>query len=146
MSLLYTGKSAGLLLPCSRFRVRCYPGYAVNLTALNVSGRCRRQLARYFACCCSLLLFMLTLLLNLCRYLDYIEEKKDIGMIIRLYERCLVACASYPGTFLFFMHIFSYDLGSKSVSTTASNSAHAARIGLSAQFATAAKIMTVDVS
>lgn len=32
-----------------------------------------------------------------CRYLDYIEEKKDIGMIIRLYERCLVACASYPG-------------------------------------------------
>ena len=31
------------------------------------------------------------------RYLDYIEEKKDIGMIIRLYERCLVACASYPG-------------------------------------------------
>ena len=37
----------------------------------------------------------------LCRYLDYIEEKKDIGMIIRLYERCLVACASYPGNLLF---------------------------------------------
>ncbi|KAL0031827.1 hypothetical protein WJX79_009679 [Trebouxia sp. C0005] len=33
---------------------------------------------------------------NWSRYLDYIEEKKDIGMIIRLYERCLVACASYP--------------------------------------------------
>ena len=50
---------------------------------------------------------LILLLLNLCRYLDYIEEKKDIGMIIRLYERCLVACASYPGTLLLFMPIFS---------------------------------------
>ena len=52
---------------------------------------------------------MLTFLLSLCRYLDYIEEKKDIGMIIRLYERCLVACASYPGTLLLFAPIFSHE-------------------------------------
>ena len=32
------------------------------------------------------------------------------------------------------------------MSTTASNSTHAAHIGLRTQFATAAKIMTVDVS
>ncbi len=56
---------------------------------------------------------MLTMLLNWCRYLDYIEEKKDIGMIIRLYERCLVACASYPGTLLFLMHIFLRTQGAK---------------------------------
>ena len=80
-------------------------------------------------------MLMLTLLLNSCRYLDYIEEKKDIGMIIRLYERCLVACASVPGTLLFFMPIFSEDPGSKPVSTTASNSTHAAHIALRTQFA-----------
>ena len=44
------------------------------------------------------LYFTLNSIPTICRYLDYIEEKKDIGMIIRLYERCLVACASYPGT------------------------------------------------
>lgn len=68
-------------------------------------------------------------MLNLCRYLDYIEKKKDIGMIIRLYERCLVACASYPGTPLPFMPIFSQDQGSSFVSTTASNSTRAAFSG-----------------
>lgn len=64
----------------------------------------------------------LTLLLEMHRYLDYIEEKKDIGMIIRLYERCLVACASYPGTLRPFMPIFSSHQGSQFVSTAASNS------------------------
>ena len=30
-------------------------------------------------------------------YLDYILTKEDAGTIVRLFERCLVACASYPG-------------------------------------------------
>ena len=30
-------------------------------------------------------------------YVDYILTKEDVGTIVRLFERCLVACASYPG-------------------------------------------------
>jgi pre-mRNA-processing factor 39 len=30
-------------------------------------------------------------------YVDYILKKEDAGAIVRLFERCLVACASYPG-------------------------------------------------
>ena len=33
-------------------------------------------------------------------YLDYIQKSGDAGSIVRLYERCLVACASYPGASL----------------------------------------------
>ena len=33
-------------------------------------------------------------------YIDYILKKDDAGAIVRLFERCLVACASYPGTSL----------------------------------------------
>ncbi len=36
-------------------------------------------------------------LVNWMRYLDYIEQKDDHPSTIRLYERCLVPCASYPG-------------------------------------------------
>ena len=32
-----------------------------------------------------------------CRYLDYVEAKGDVGMTVRMFERCLVACANYPG-------------------------------------------------
>lgn len=31
-------------------------------------------------------------------YIDYILKKDDAGAIVRLFERCLVACANYPGT------------------------------------------------
>ena len=31
-------------------------------------------------------------------YIDYILKKEDAGAIVRLFERCLVPCASYPGT------------------------------------------------
>ena len=34
---------------------------------------------------------------NGCRYLDYVEAKGDVGMTVRMFERCLVACANYPG-------------------------------------------------
>ena len=30
-------------------------------------------------------------------YIDYILTKEDPGLIVRLFERCLVACATYPG-------------------------------------------------
>lgn len=30
-------------------------------------------------------------------YIDYVLQKQDAGVIVRLFERCLVACASYPG-------------------------------------------------
>ena len=30
-------------------------------------------------------------------YIDYVLQKDDAGIIVRLFERCLVACASYPG-------------------------------------------------
>lgn len=30
-------------------------------------------------------------------YIDYILTKEDAGSIVRLFERCLVACANYPG-------------------------------------------------
>ena len=30
-------------------------------------------------------------------YIDYILTKDDAGTVVRLFERCLVACASYPG-------------------------------------------------
>lgn len=30
-------------------------------------------------------------------YIDFILGKDDAGTIVRLFERCLVACASYPG-------------------------------------------------
>lgn len=30
-------------------------------------------------------------------YIDYILTKNDAGSIVRLFERCLVACATYPG-------------------------------------------------
>ena len=33
-------------------------------------------------------------------YIDYILKKEDAGAIVRLFERCLVPCASYPGTSL----------------------------------------------
>ncbi|KAK9866987.1 hypothetical protein WJX84_003162 [Apatococcus fuscideae] len=35
-------------------------------------------------------------LVNWMRYLDYIEQRDDHPSTIRLYERCLVPCASYP--------------------------------------------------
>lgn len=31
------------------------------------------------------------------RYLDHSEQAGDMGSTVRLYERCLVACASYAG-------------------------------------------------
>lgn len=33
----------------------------------------------------------------LCRYLDFMEAEGNRAQILHLYERCLVACASYPG-------------------------------------------------
>jgi pre-mRNA-processing factor 39 len=36
-------------------------------------------------------------LANWSRYLDYSQANDDEGATLRLYERCLVACASYPG-------------------------------------------------
>ena len=30
-------------------------------------------------------------------YIDYILKKDDAGSTVRLFERCLVACANYPG-------------------------------------------------
>ena len=31
-------------------------------------------------------------------YIDYVLANGDAGTIVRLFERCLVACASYPGS------------------------------------------------
>ena len=31
------------------------------------------------------------------RYLDFMDQKGDAGAAVRLYERCVVPCASYPG-------------------------------------------------
>jgi hypothetical protein len=36
-------------------------------------------------------------LANWAKYLDYIEARGDAAATVILYERCLVACASYPG-------------------------------------------------
>jgi hypothetical protein len=37
-------------------------------------------------------------LTNWLRYLDYIESQPDaLAATVIIYERCLVACASYPG-------------------------------------------------
>lgn len=34
------------------------------------------------------------------QYLDYVEQLGDPGATLRLYERCLVACASYAGVLM----------------------------------------------
>lgn len=39
-------------------------------------------------------------LANWSRYLDFMDKKGDAGAAVRLYERCVVPCASYPGDFL----------------------------------------------
>jgi pre-mRNA-processing factor 39 len=37
---------------------------------------------------------------NWAAYLDWQEAQGDLGLTVRLYERCCVPCASYPGALI----------------------------------------------
>jgi hypothetical protein len=43
---------------------------------------------------------------NWAAYLDWQEAQGDLGLTVRLYERCCVPCASYPGATVC-LHVFA---------------------------------------